>query len=338
MRSEHAAWHEGERLGFDLETTGIDPFSDVPVSYALVWMVGDERVRTLSQIVNPGRPIPPEASDVHGITDEMAARGCGLEDALRVIVDALLDASRRNVPIVGMNVCFDLTMTDTLSTQHYGRSLVELGFDAPVVDARVLDLHLDRWRKGKRSLTHLCETYAVAQSAAHEAVGDVESTHGVVAAIVEKFPEITGIAAADLTAVQARWHREWCHDFSDYLVGEGLDPLPGWQYHWPFGVAGADAPEAPVVLQGICQAVDCSSKVPTRFFMCAKHWRMLPSCHRSIMWRFYNRNFHMAARPPRAYLEAVHAAVKALDELEHPGDLVETEDGIHRQLTFAFAA
>jgi DNA polymerase III subunit epsilon len=51
---------------FDLESTGTDPASDRIVSVALVSEEGDV---LLNQTVNPGRPIPPGASEIHGLTD-----------------------------------------------------------------------------------------------------------------------------------------------------------------------------------------------------------------------------------------------------------------------------
>jgi hypothetical protein len=39
-------WAMGEVLGFDFETTGVDRFNDVPVSYALVTLIAGERVST----------------------------------------------------------------------------------------------------------------------------------------------------------------------------------------------------------------------------------------------------------------------------------------------------
>ena len=35
-------WVTGEVLGFDFETTGVDRFHDVPVSFALVTLVGGD--------------------------------------------------------------------------------------------------------------------------------------------------------------------------------------------------------------------------------------------------------------------------------------------------------
>jgi hypothetical protein len=41
-------WATGEVLAFDFETTGVDHFNDVPVSYALVTVVGGEWASTCS--------------------------------------------------------------------------------------------------------------------------------------------------------------------------------------------------------------------------------------------------------------------------------------------------
>ena len=56
---------------FDLETTGINIVTDriVEISYLKIFPDGQETSRTI--LVNPGFPIPKEASDIHGITDDM---------------------------------------------------------------------------------------------------------------------------------------------------------------------------------------------------------------------------------------------------------------------------
>ena len=55
---------------FDLETTGIDIAKDriVEISMVKVMPNGEEIVKT--RRINPGMPIPPEATAIHGITDE----------------------------------------------------------------------------------------------------------------------------------------------------------------------------------------------------------------------------------------------------------------------------
>ena len=55
---------------FDLETTGVDTSKDriVEISMIKIMPNGDEDVKT--RRINPEMPIPPEATAVHGITDE----------------------------------------------------------------------------------------------------------------------------------------------------------------------------------------------------------------------------------------------------------------------------
>lgn len=67
-------WPSGELLGFDLETTGIDRFKDVPVSYALVYAVAGRIRVSWSGLIDPDRDIPEEATAAHGITTEIRRR------------------------------------------------------------------------------------------------------------------------------------------------------------------------------------------------------------------------------------------------------------------------
>ena len=60
---------------FDLETTGLFPRRDRIVEIAAVRENPDGTEDTLEHLVNPGMPIPPETTAIHGISDEMV-RGC----------------------------------------------------------------------------------------------------------------------------------------------------------------------------------------------------------------------------------------------------------------------
>ncbi len=105
------AWPAGEVLGLDFETTGIDRFNDVPVSYALVSVVEGVVVRSWSGLIDPGRPIPPEATEVHGISTEQAHdEGMPLREAMALVSDAVVAASERAVPLAGMKLDYDLTI------------------------------------------------------------------------------------------------------------------------------------------------------------------------------------------------------------------------------------
>lgn len=55
---------------FDLETTGTNVGSDKIVEISIIKIHPDGREETLTRRINPGVPIPPEVTAIHGITDE----------------------------------------------------------------------------------------------------------------------------------------------------------------------------------------------------------------------------------------------------------------------------
>src|SRR5882724_2247255 len=57
----------------DVETTGTDAVADRIVEIGIVYGRAGEVYERRSWLVNPGGPIPQEARDIHGITDEMVA-------------------------------------------------------------------------------------------------------------------------------------------------------------------------------------------------------------------------------------------------------------------------
>ena len=54
----------------DLETTGINIASDRIIDISLLKVYPDQKTETLTIRMNPGIPIPPESTAVHGISDE----------------------------------------------------------------------------------------------------------------------------------------------------------------------------------------------------------------------------------------------------------------------------
>lgn len=233
----HGHWHDEPLLGFDLETTGVDRFTDVPVSFALVRVEAGVVVRRDSHLVDPGRPIPPGATAVHGITTERArTEGMPMATAVERIAAALVAASVEGVPIVGMKLDFDLTILDTRCREVDGRGLEERGFASPVLDALVLDRHFDRFRKGRRTLSDLCAHYDVRIVNAHDAAADAEATLGVLAAMCQRFPELCGADPAVLHRAQSVWHRQWATSYDRWRRDQGMPPLHPLDYHWPMAL------------------------------------------------------------------------------------------------------
>jgi DNA polymerase III subunit epsilon len=192
-------WSAGEVLGFDFETTGVDRFNDVPVSYALVTVVAGEVVSSEAGLIDPGREIPAGATKVHGISTERArAEGMPLREAIGLVTDAVVSASQRGVPLAGMKLDYDLTILDTQSRRFCDAGLAERGWSGPVLDAVVLDRHLDRFRKGSRTLGALCTHYGVDIGNAHDAAADAVASVKVLLALAARYEELRD---ADLSAL-----------------------------------------------------------------------------------------------------------------------------------------
>ena len=239
-------WQFGPLLGFDLETTGIDRYNDVPVSYALVEFNNGKRISGASRIVNPGRPIPAEAMAVHGITDERAqAEGQPLDEAIAEIVAALVAATRDEIPIVGSNLPYDLSMVEACAKRLLGFSLVDAGFNAPVIDVLVLDKTYAKFRKGKKKLDVLCEVYGITIEGAHDAAVDATAAVEVALAQVALYadvknhrgegtlPPLDQLSVRELHSLQQQWHRTWAENFTKFLSEKNLTPLSPDEFVWP---------------------------------------------------------------------------------------------------------
>lgn len=232
-------WTEGEVLGLDFETTGVDRFADVPVSYALVSVVGGVALHSWSGLIDPDREIPPEATAVHGITTERArADGMPLEAAIALVTDAVVAAGRRGVPLIGMKLDYDLTILDVLSRQLCGRGLVARGWWGPVLDAGVLDRHYDGDRQGRRTLGDLCAYYEVALVGAHHAWADAFASVRVMFAMADRYGALRGADLARLHELQVEWHRRWTEDCDAWRSSRGMGPTDPRDFVWPV------APEA----------------------------------------------------------------------------------------------
>lgn len=227
-------WTAGPMLGFDTETTGVDVSEDRIVSAALVRRhAGITEVRTW--LLDPGVPIPPEASSIHGITTEVArAEGQDPAGALDEIAKEIAAALSEGIPVVAFNATFDLCILQAELRRHGLQTLEErTGTQvAPVIDPLVLDRAVDRYRRGKRKLVDLCGVYGVVgDGTLHTADVDVIATLDVLGAMVARYPEIGARTLQDLHGYQASEHRRWAQDFNAWRDRKGLTG-PGAELTW----------------------------------------------------------------------------------------------------------
>lgn len=89
-------------IAFDLETTGTVPGVDQIVEIGAVSFVNGVPDATYSTLINPRRSIPPGASAVNGITDDMVVGQPFIEDCLASFAEFCGDS-----PLVAHNAPFD---------------------------------------------------------------------------------------------------------------------------------------------------------------------------------------------------------------------------------------
>lgn len=102
----------------DCETTGLDPDKDRVVEVAAAIYVNGEPVDTFESFVNPGMPIPPQASGLHGIDDDMVADAPDIGTVLQH-----LDAFAGPHVVVAHNAKFDRQFLTSLRDREWICSL-----------------------------------------------------------------------------------------------------------------------------------------------------------------------------------------------------------------------
>lgn len=238
--SRAASWLDGPMLGFDTETTGVDVTTDRIVTAALVHRE-NTTTTVRSWLIDPGVEIPEAAAAIHGVTTEHArAHGVAPAGALEEIAGAVAAALLRGEPIVAFNASFDLSLLDA-ELRRYGLPTIRqrIGREVRVVlDPLVLDRAADRYRRGKRTLGHLCEHYGIRpDDELHAADVDVAATLDVLHAIIRRHPELAAMDLEELHDHQVGAHRSWAENFNEWRTRQGLTG-PGAELWWPLRVAG----------------------------------------------------------------------------------------------------
>ena len=164
---------------FDLETTGINPATDriVEISYLKIHPNGKEESRTYR--VNPGIPIPKEASEIHHITDEMVADCPGFKEVGQIIANDI-----KGCDLAGFNSNrFDVP----LLAEEFLRNDIDLDMSArKLIDVQVI-FHKMEQRNLRAAYRFYCDKEL---EDAHSAEADTRATYEVLKAQLERYPEL----------------------------------------------------------------------------------------------------------------------------------------------------
>lgn len=221
-------WLADPVLGFDTETTGVDVFSDRIISASLI-KKGPRILDVKNWVVDPGIPIPPEASAVHGITDEfVAVHGEPVLEVFNSLANEIAYAFSEEIPLVAFNIGFDLQILQNELTRLELPRL-EQRFDGrlrPLLDPLVLDRALDPYRKGPRTLGALVDHYGLPDlGMLHASDIDTMLALEVLYAIVDTYPQLQEMSLEELYEFQAKAHYNWATNYNKWRLKHGYAGL-----------------------------------------------------------------------------------------------------------------
>ena len=223
-RGGHEGWHRVPLASLDFETTGVDPRQDRIVSYGLLGDQGGELVG----MINPGIPIPPQSSAVHGITDGQVIDAQSAAVGVAMIVDWVQSIIDKGVGLVVFNAPYDLTM---LRAEADRWGLHQPDWDRLlVVDPYVIDWGIERGRLGASRLVNVCDYYGVAIDNAHDATCDAKAARDVAYEMGARQPDIGKGTLANLAQSQREWFALRAEKWNEYAnrVGRSVDDPHGW--------------------------------------------------------------------------------------------------------------
>jgi len=172
----------------DLETTGLSTVSDRIVEMAVIRVSPQGDVLEAVRRFNPGIPISPDATAVHGITDADVADEPSFSARAKSLAELLEPCD-----LAGFNIRrFDLP----LLLAEFKRA----GVPFSPRGRRLIDAQVIFHREEPRDLSAAAKYYLGREhEEAHTALGDIRTTAAVLSAQLQKYPEIP----RDLDGLQA---------------------------------------------------------------------------------------------------------------------------------------
>lgn len=165
---------------FDLETTGTNIATDRIVELAILKVFPNGNKESKTWLVNPGVPIPEEASAIHGITDEKVAGEPTFRELAREVYQMI-----QGCDLAGFNSNrFDIPLL--------AEELLRAGVDFDMKNAVSVDVQTIFHKMEKRTLAAAYQFYCGKElTDAHSATADTQATYEVLLSQLDRYPELT---------------------------------------------------------------------------------------------------------------------------------------------------
>ncbi|EAR14135.1 3'-5' exonuclease [Robiginitalea biformata] len=165
---------------FDLETTGTNIATDRIVELAILKVFPNGNKESKTWLVNPGVPIPEEASAIHGITDEKVAGEPTFRELAREVYQMI-----QGCDLAGFNSNrFDIPLL--------AEELLRAGVDFDMKNAVSVDVQTIFHKMEKRTLAAAYQFYCGKElTDAHSATADTQATYEVLLSQLDRYSELT---------------------------------------------------------------------------------------------------------------------------------------------------
>ncbi len=227
---------------FDLETTGVDVARDRIVEIAILKVFPNGNKESKTWLVNPGRPIPPQSSAIHGITDEKVANEPKFEELAPIVYNMIKDSD-----LAGFN-------SDRFDIPLLAEELLRAGVDFEMGNRVSVDVQTIFHKKEERTLSAAYRFYCnETLENAHSAAADTDATYEILKAQLDRYKDLEN----DMKTLSEFTTRKKSVDFAGFialneegkeiftfgkhkgaLVDEVLDKEPGY-FGW---IQNADFP------------------------------------------------------------------------------------------------
>ena len=221
MVDKRAWWLDPGFIAFDTETTGTNPESDRIVTAAAVHFRDGQPVESRSWLLRIDIPIPPRATEVHGITDDMSqSQGIDQADALAEI-HAFLTAN--NLPLVAFNSSFDIAMLN-MNMKRLNLPAFTEPNSPPIICPYVLDKQFNKYVRGKnqRRLMPTIERYGLTFDEAnwHGAEADATITGQLLLAELNAYEQLHELSPQELSEQVDLWRAQQDAEFQAWLAAK----------------------------------------------------------------------------------------------------------------------
>lgn len=164
---------------FDLETTGTDVALDRIVEIALLKIQPDGSEVPYRKLVNPGRPIPPESTEIHGIKDSDVAAAPLFKGIAREVAAFITGCD-----LAGYNSNkFDIPLL--------AEEFLRAGVDFDLRKCRFVDVQNIFHKMEKRTLSAAYKFYCDSDlHDAHSAMADTRATYEILKAQLDRYQEV----------------------------------------------------------------------------------------------------------------------------------------------------